>query len=154
MTEKRLIRGSSVTSLYSQEKERKSVHIRRSRSRTFEQGKRELSAPASGDDQTHKSLERMYTFNLSTFDKQTKLKQKLKEKERKGALRDKIDGPLVQAKSKEEEKPDIVSKPEEPIEERPETRKVLTNSKSASSFSQTFQVLEKTNIQEKQLIGA
>jgi hypothetical protein len=36
----------------------------------------------------------MYTFNLSTFDKQSKLKQKLKEKEAKGLL-GKVDGAAV-----------------------------------------------------------
>jgi len=41
----------------------------------------------------------MYTFNLSTLDKQTKLKQKLKEKEtRKSAImKDKIDGSALKA---------------------------------------------------------
>ena len=62
------MRGSSVTSLYSQEKERKSVSIRRSRSRTVESNLRENST-ARSEDPTHKSLERMYTFNLSNIDK-------------------------------------------------------------------------------------
>jgi hypothetical protein len=89
-----------MTSLYSQEKDRKSVSIRRSRSRTVESGgKPEISQRAASEDPTHKSLERMYTFNLSTLDKQTKLKQKLKEKEtRKTAvMKDKVDGSAVKA---------------------------------------------------------
>ena len=66
-SKKKLIRGSSVTSLYSQEKERKSVSIRRSRSKP--------STTRSGRDQSNaseeltQSLERMYTFNLSRVQK-------------------------------------------------------------------------------------
>lgn len=76
------------------------MSIRRSRSRTVESGgKPQISQRASSEDPTHKSLERMYTFNLSTLDKQTKLKQKLKEKEtRKSAImKDKIDGSALKA---------------------------------------------------------
>lgn len=147
MTEKRLIRGSSVTSLYSQEKDRKSVSIRRSRSRTVESGgKPEITSRAASEDPTHKSLERMYTFNLSTFDKQAKLKQKLKERDtRKAAvMRDKIDGAALKT---EKEAPKEEQKSAEP--NLPEPKRSLKHSHSQGSCVQTFQVLERTNIQEK-----
>ena len=59
-----MTRGNSVTSLYSQEKERKSVSIRRSRSKTKSMQGRASSMAGNSDDTTQ-SLERMYTFNLS-----------------------------------------------------------------------------------------
>jgi hypothetical protein len=78
----------------------------------------------------------MYTFNLSTFDKQTKLKQKLKEKEslRKGGILGKIDGPISPKAD--------ATKPEEPKKEEVnevapvvEPSKVLVASKSQGCFS-------------------
>ena len=76
-----MTRGSSVTSLYSMEKERKSISIRRSKSRTGRG--RESSVAADSEDSTHKSLERMYTFNLSKTTKANRLKAK-KDKQAKG----------------------------------------------------------------------
>ena len=78
-----MTRGSSVTSLYSMEKERKSVSIRRSKSRGQTGRGRESSAAADSEDSTHKSLERMYTFNLSKTTKAARLKSK-KDKAAKG----------------------------------------------------------------------
>ena len=72
---KKLNRGSSVTSLYSQEKERKSVSIRRSKSKVQSQRGRDSSLAGLSDDTT-KSLERMYTFNLSRVSKQANAKAK------------------------------------------------------------------------------
>ena len=66
---RKLNRGSSVTSLYSQEKERKSVSIRRSRSKATTVRGRDSSLTGNSDDTTQ-SLERMYTFNLSRVQKQ------------------------------------------------------------------------------------
>ena len=65
---RKLTRGSSVTSLYSQEKERKSVSIRRSRSKANTMRGRDSSMGATSDETTQ-SLERMYTFNLSRVQK-------------------------------------------------------------------------------------
>ena len=66
-----MTRGSSVTSLYSQEKERKSVSIRRSRSKPSPvRGGRDQSNAATSEETTQ-SLERMYTFNLSRVQKST-----------------------------------------------------------------------------------
>jgi hypothetical protein len=88
----------------------------------------------------------MYTFNLSSIEKG---KQKIKAK--KGLL--KVDGPAV--KSNDEttlpKAPD--PSPHAPTDEVLDSRRELQNSKSTSSLSQTFQVLEKTNIQEKQLLA-
>lgn len=70
---RKLTRGHSVTSLYSQEKERKSVSIRRSRSKTNSMQGRASSVAANSDDTTQ-SLERMYTFNLSHMQKQANAK--------------------------------------------------------------------------------
>ena len=65
-SQRKLNRGSSVTSLYSQEKERKSVSIRRSRSKASNTVRgRDSSMASCHSDDTTKSLERMYTFNLS-----------------------------------------------------------------------------------------
>lgn len=49
---RKLTRGSSVTSLYSQEKERKSVSIRRSRSKANTMRGRDSSMGATSDDTT------------------------------------------------------------------------------------------------------
>ena len=76
---KGLTRGSSVTSLYSIEKERRSVSIRRSRSRGHI-GRDTKSQANNDQDTTHKSLERMYTFDLS---KASKLKSGKVKKEKK-----------------------------------------------------------------------
>ena len=53
-SQRKLTRGSSVTSLYSQEKERKSVSIRRSRSKgnMTMRGGRDTSAAATSDETT------------------------------------------------------------------------------------------------------
>ena len=68
-----------MTSLYSIEKERRSVSIRRSRSRGHT-GRDTKSQTNDDQDTTHKSLERMYTFDLS---KASKLKSGKAKKERK-----------------------------------------------------------------------
>ena len=74
-----LTRGSSVTSLYSLEKERRSVSIRRSRSRR-QSGRDSKSQVNEDQDTTHKSLERMYTFDLSKASKLSRSKGKREKK--------------------------------------------------------------------------
>ena len=51
-SQRKLTRGSSVTSLYSQEKERKSVSIRRSRSKANTMRGRDSSMGATSDETT------------------------------------------------------------------------------------------------------
>ena len=76
-----MTRGSSVTSLYSIEKERKSISIRRSKSRGQTGRGRESAMATESEDSTHKSLERMYTFNLSKTTKTARLKAKKQAKD-------------------------------------------------------------------------
>lgn len=77
------------------EKERKSISIRRSKSRGQTGRGRESSAAADSEDSTHKSLERMYTFNLSKTTKAARLKSK-KDKAAKG---DGADTPAIRTTS-------------------------------------------------------
>ena len=122
-----LSRGNSVGSLsaYSESKDKKSVSIRSHSDRSRAGG-------AKGNArQSSKSLERMYTFNLSTKDlhaDQKKLNQP--------AGVPMSDIPLLQNKKKDES---------EPVAKKKHSLK--------GSFCKTFQVLEKTNIQEKSVLA-
>ena len=85
----------------------------------------------------------MYTFNLSTFDKQSKLKQKLKEKEQRKGILGKVDGAAVKAPDKpDENKPDDPkpdehknSEPKSSTDDKLDQPKALVNSKSQRNFS-------------------
>ena len=185
---RKLTRGNSVTSLYSQEKERKSVSIRRSRSKTNSVVGRTSSMGGANSDDTTQSLERMYTFNLSHMQKQvpTKTGKGAKKDSPAGvpAGEDAIDIRPIDMKavknnsttaispsgitadsSKPKTVPDGViiaaSKPtaDGPEEETKGSKTERTRSQASltkpqgpqanPNFCPTYQVLERTNIQEK-----
>ena len=95
-----------MSSLYSMEKERRSISIRRSKSRGQTGRINRESQGAESEDSTHKSLERMYTFNLSKTTKTARQKAKREKQQPKG---DAADTPAFKATTKKENNVQILT---------------------------------------------